>query len=115
MKKIIYLGTIALLISGIFSLSSCTKSLTAHYMFNDMNACLSASALGQHYQIVNFTINHNDLVTTVNQAGAKDVSRVQSANLSQMTATVASGSTFDQIGDIEVYYKTANTPNDSVM
>ena len=116
MKKILHLSVAVVLMSAIVSLSSCSKPLVADYTVADIPMCMSAATLGLHYQYITYTINHNDIVTALNSAGAKDITRVTSMSLKQMNAQVTTaGGNLDQIANVEVYFKTTNTPNDSIQ
>ena len=116
MKKILHLNIIGSLMLGIFCISSCTKPLVADYTITDINQCMMVTTPADNYQYITVQINHNDIVAALNSAGAKDISRVTSMSMKQMNAVVTtSGGNLNKIGDIEVYFKTTNTPNDSIQ
>jgi len=117
MKKILTLSLYAFLLTGFFSISSCTKEpLIIPYNLTEYEFDIPANPY-QAYQTYTFNLLHADVQTVLTAAGITDMGRVQKAALKSGFKAKASvtGTNLDEILSVEVYMKEMGTGGDGTQ
>jgi|688.fasta_scaffold106167_3 hypothetical protein len=117
MKKIIYSSLSVLILLTTLTFTSCTKeALSVPYTIDDKEVCLPSNPF-QAYYSNSFDINKSDVIAIIDAFDGATIENVSSAALKEglKIEVSSSGTTLNQIANIELYMKDKGTSGDGTQ